>query len=72
VTRNITFSVAFPKKKITGYRFFFKANMKQKEEETNVKRWGLQMQKVGIVEETRGEVAGTEVRWQHGMGNRIE
>ena len=46
--------------------------MRQKKEETNVKRWGLQVQKVGIVEETRGEVAGTELRWQHGMGNRTK
>ena len=33
---------------------------------------GLQVQKMGIVGETRGKVAGMELRWWHGMGNRTK
>ena len=30
---------------------------------------GLQVQKVDMVEESRGEVASTKLRWLHDMGN---
>lgn len=57
------------KEKAHNPKIFSQTKHVTKKEDINLKRWGLQAQKLGMVEGTRERWQGMELRWQHGMGS---